>query len=66
MARRIDTGQLSAAFGGAKLIAGPLIAALGATLLLVSLFLQWYEPGLSAFAHDEAPAAASAAPIRAR
>ena len=29
--------------------AGPVLAAIGALLLLVSLFLDWYEPGLSAW-----------------
>jgi peptidoglycan/LPS O-acetylase OafA/YrhL len=29
--------------------AGEILAALGATLLLVSLFMDWYEPGLSSW-----------------
>jgi peptidoglycan/LPS O-acetylase OafA/YrhL len=32
-----------------RLNAGEVLAALGAVLLLVSLFLNWYEPGLSAW-----------------
>jgi peptidoglycan/LPS O-acetylase OafA/YrhL len=32
-----------------RLNAGEVFAVLGATLLLVSLFLDWYEPGLSAW-----------------
>ena len=32
-----------------RLNAGEVLAALGATLLLVSLFLDWYEPGLSSW-----------------
>lgn len=36
----------SAARGGSP---GPALAAAGAALLLISLFLDWYEPGLSAW-----------------
>jgi len=32
-----------------RLDAGPILAAIGAALLLTSLFLDWYEPGLSAW-----------------
>lgn len=32
-----------------RIDAGPLLALLGAALLLVSLFLEWYEPGLGAW-----------------
>jgi hypothetical protein len=32
-----------------RLNAGEILSALGATLLLVSLFLDWYEPGLSSW-----------------
>jgi peptidoglycan/LPS O-acetylase OafA/YrhL len=32
-----------------RLNAGEILAALGATLLLVSLFMDWYEPGLSSW-----------------
>jgi hypothetical protein len=32
-----------------RLDIGPLLAAFGAVLLLISLFLNWYEPGLSAW-----------------
>jgi hypothetical protein len=32
-----------------RLNAGEVLAVLGATLLLVSLFLDWYEPGLSSW-----------------
>ena len=32
-----------------KLDAAPLLAALGALLLIISLFLDWYEPGFSAW-----------------
>jgi hypothetical protein len=32
-----------------RIEAGPLIALLGAVVLLVSLFLDWYEPGLTAW-----------------
>jgi peptidoglycan/LPS O-acetylase OafA/YrhL len=35
MARRVNAGEI--------------LAALGATLLLVSLFMDWYEPGLSSW-----------------
>ncbi len=32
-----------------RLDAGPLLLAVGAVLLLVSLFLEWFEPGLTAW-----------------
>jgi peptidoglycan/LPS O-acetylase OafA/YrhL len=32
-----------------RLNAGEILAALGATLLIVSLFMDWYEPGLSSW-----------------
>ena len=54
MARRIDTDELTVALGGAMLIVGPLLAALGAALLLVGLFLDWFEPGLTAWTAFEA------------
>nr|MDP8943902.1 hypothetical protein [Actinomycetota bacterium] len=47
MAPRQDTEPLDAAIGGALLIVGPLLAVLGAVLLLMSLFLEWYETNLS-------------------
>jgi hypothetical protein len=37
-----------------RIDAGPLLAATGAVLLLISLFLDWYEPGLSAWTVFEA------------
>lgn len=39
---------------GHRIEAGPLVAVLGALLLLVSLFLDWYEPGMSAWTSFEA------------
>jgi len=32
-----------------RIEAGPIVVLLGATLLLISLFLDWYEPGLTAW-----------------
>ena len=40
--------------GSERIDVGPPIAALGALLLLVSLFLDWYEPGLTAWTVFEA------------
>ncbi|CAA9531465.1 MAG: hypothetical protein AVDCRST_MAG30-3819 [uncultured Solirubrobacteraceae bacterium] len=37
-----------------RIEAGPLVVALGAILLLVSLFLEWFEPGLTAWTAFEA------------
>jgi hypothetical protein len=37
-----------------RIDAGPLVAGIGAVVLLVSLFLDWYEPGLSAWTVFEA------------
>ena len=39
----------NSASGAAQALVGPLIAALGALLLFLSLFLEWYEPGGSAW-----------------
>ena len=39
---------MSAASSGTRVPVGPLVAAIGAVMLLVSLFLDWYE-GLTAF-----------------
>jgi hypothetical protein len=39
---------MSSAPGGTRVPVGPLVAAIGAVMLLVSLFLDWYE-GLTAF-----------------
>jgi hypothetical protein len=39
---------MSAASAGTRVPVGPLVAAIGAVMLLVSLFLDWYE-GLTAF-----------------
>jgi len=39
---------------GRRIEAGPLVVALGAVLLLVSLFLNWFEPELSAWTAFEA------------
>ena len=54
MTARQDTGPLDAAIGGALLIVGPLLAALGAVTLFMSLFLEWYEPNLSGWTAFEA------------
>lgn len=43
------TASPPTAFGAAQALVGPLIAMLGAVLLLMSLFLEWYEPGGSAW-----------------
>ena len=37
-----------------RLEAGPILVTLGALLLLASLFLDWYEPGISAWEAFEA------------
>ncbi|HEX8101297.1 MAG TPA: hypothetical protein VF533_01660 [Solirubrobacteraceae bacterium] len=39
---------------GRRIEAGPLVVALGAVLLLVSLFLDWYSPGANAWQSFEA------------
>ncbi|MDP8944060.1 MAG: hypothetical protein M3N16_08080, partial [Actinomycetota bacterium] len=44
-----ETASPTTAFGAAQALVGPLIAALAAVLLFLSLFLEWYEPGGSAW-----------------
>ena len=44
-----ETASPTTAFGAAQALVGPLIAALGAVLLFLSLFLEWYDPGGSAW-----------------
>ena len=43
------TASPNTASGAAQALVGPLVAALGALLLFLSLFLEWYEPGGSAW-----------------
>ena len=49
MTWRTQPSARSAALGGAQVLVGPLLATLGSALLLISLFIDWYEPSLTAW-----------------